>query len=155
MKTRTIVNFKITYKKHTRSEPASQEYPECLACQEQSCAPSRGLHKKHRHLLPVAPAVIPLAIQLQIFDMPFFWEDNKLQESVFYELLLSFLFWWQTRGQYLVNWVHSCHCHPSTLVDKLTSCFQPIFCDRDFHLEIKHAHSEGGSHNGSQTGLEK
>jgi hypothetical protein len=83
--------------------------------------------------------------------MPFFSEGNKLQESGFHELLVSFLFWWQ----YLVNWVHSCHCHLSTLVDKLTSCFQPIFCDRDFHLKMKHACSEGGSHNDSQTGLEK
>jgi hypothetical protein len=71
-----------------RSEPASQEYPEGLACQEQSCAPSRGLHKKHQHLLPVAPAVIPLAVELQIFDMPFFSEGNKLQESGFHEVLL-------------------------------------------------------------------
>jgi len=75
-----------------RSEPASQECPEGLACQEQSCAPSRGLHKKHRHLLPVAPAVIPLAVELQNFDMPFFSEGNKLQESGFHEVLLSFLF---------------------------------------------------------------
>jgi hypothetical protein len=106
MEPRTIISLKSQTKKHTRSEPASQEYPEGLACQEQSCAPSRELHKKHQHLLQVAPAVIPLAVELQIFDKPFFSEGNKLQESGFHKVLLvtfklSILM--TKRGQYLVN----------------------------------------------------